>query len=766
MFNYLSDVIYHPQKASLDIESLPEDFREFGEGLVFFVECVKETRVFANALSKGDLTFAPPSSDNELAAPLKALQSSLRHVAWQTQQVAKGDYKQTVEFMGEFANAFNIMVNQLERQRSDLIEAKKAAEAASESKSAFLATVSHEIRTPLNAILGLSTMELEKDLPPKTHINLEKIFSSGSNLLNIVNDILDISKIEAGGFEIVPGSYAVPNMVSDVVELNMVRLESKSIDFELEVDETIPIKLYGDELRVKQILNNLLSNAFKYTEKGRVVFETTWRREENEAILIFRVTDTGIGIKKEDVPKIFREYSQLNQRANRNIEGTGLGLSITKHLVDLMKGTFTVESEYGVGSCFSVELPQGIVSTISIGPSFTEGLRTFKFERNRRKRDRNLVRAHMPYGKVLIVDDVVTNLDVAKGLMMPYKLTIDCVMSGVEAVEKIRAISQSEDEPKYDIVFMDHMMPEMDGIEATRIIREEIGTPYAKSVPIVALTANALSGNEDMFLTKGFNAYLSKPIDIMVLDMLLNKWVRDIQSEESLRLAERRKIDKCKLSNAATIPRELIKIGLVGVDVEKGLEMYGGDETLLTIYRSFVTHTRQLLDILDNALMEIKDGACKQYSIIVHGLKGSSNGIYATEVAKLALKLEQAANANDISTIKANHEHFVSTTHALIQSLEEFLLKISKSNAESSGNGNGKERKSAPEPQILEKIKEAAKHFKTSLMENFMAEIEQYEYDSGSDLVAWLRQNVDELEYEAIVKRLEDSGQMSQRLSS
>ena len=748
LFAYLGDVIYHPQKATLNLESLPEDFRELGEGLKFFVGCVQEMRAFAIALSKGDLSFKTPSTDNELAAPLKGLQASLKHVAWQTQQVAKGDYKQRVEFMGDFSNAFNMMIDQLERQRSDLIEAKKTAEAASESKTAFLATVSHEIRTPLNSILGLSTMELEKNLPSQTRSNLERIFSSGSNLLSIVNDILDISKIEAGGFLLTPADYVVPNMINDVVELSIVRFETKDLVFELDIDQSIPIKMNGDELRVKQILNNLLSNACKYTEEGSVKFEIGWRNLGSYGILKFSVTDTGIGIRREDIPKLFKEYSQLNQRPNRNIEGTGLGLVITKHLVDMMSGSLTVESEYGVGSRFVVEIPQRIISDVPIGRALADGLKNFQFDGNRRKRDRNLVRAHMPYGRVLIVDDVITNLDVAKGLMLPYELNIDCATSGMEAINRVEAIGEAAPKERYDIIFMDHMMPEMDGVEATRIIREEIGSAYAQTVPIVALTANALAGNEDMFLSKGFNDYLSKPIDIIKLDAILNKWVRDIQSDQTLRAAERRKADKLVIEERGSIAPEYLDDEIAGLDLKTGMTTFGNESTFLKILQSYVTHTKSML----NKLNITSGSQLEEYAIIVHGLKGASRGIFATEVGKLAEDLERSAKSNDFATVMAKKSYLLETTKTLVADIEKYLAKVAEKPVPSSS----RERKTAPEPEILEKMRDAAKRFKTSLMEDFMAEIERYDYESGAELVNWLRRSVNELEYGAIVERLED----------
>ncbi|MDR3123934.1 MAG: response regulator, partial [Treponema sp.] len=401
-----------------------------------------------------------------------------------------------------------------------LIQAKEDALASARAKSDFLARMSHEIRTPLNAVLGLSEVELQGSLPERTRVNLEKIHRSGSHLLEIVNDILDISKIESGNFEIVPAEYELYEIINDVIQINILRIGIKPIEFKLEIDETVPSKLYGDKLRIKQVLNNILSNAFKYTEEGRVRLTITWEKMEDTALIGFAVEDTGRGIKPEDLEKLFAEYTQFETAANRRIEGTGLGLSIAKGLAETMGGSIVAESEYGKGSVFLLQLPQRILDQTPVGAEQAENLRNLRFNSNRsRGRGSNLIRSSMPYGKVLVVDDLETNLDVMTGLLMPYGLRVDTVLSGQEAVERIRA-----EEVRYDLVFMDHMMPGMDGIEAARIIRNEIGSDYARQVAMVALTANAISGMKEMFLNCGFTDFISKPIDIYHLDMLLNRW--------------------------------------------------------------------------------------------------------------------------------------------------------------------------------------------------------------------------------------------------
>jgi signal transduction histidine kinase/AmiR/NasT family two-component response regulator len=422
----------------------------------------------------------------------------------------------------------------LVRQRTkELRKQTRLAMEASRSKSLFLARMSHEIRTPLNAIIGLSEVALRDNLSEQTRSNLEKILASGSNLLAIVNDILDISKIEAGNFEIKAKDFDVPSLINDVVQLNLVRIGSKNISFALKIRNNIPARLRGDELRLKQVLNNLLSNAFKYTEKGRVLFSVRSRSEGDEALLRCAVADTGVGIKKEELGKLFKEYSQMKSRPDHNVEGTGLGLSIAKHLAELMGGTIRVKSRYGTGSIFMVTFRLKIVDETPIDLETAENLRKLRFIKDRVLGHRNLIRAYMPQGRVLVVDDVMTNLAVARGLMIPYGLTIDCVRSGREAIDIIRAVSdKAPASEKYDIIFMDHMMPGLDGVEATRIIRKEIGTEYARSVPIVALTANALSGSREMFLQNGFNGFISKPIDIFELDAALNQWVNRKESAE------------------------------------------------------------------------------------------------------------------------------------------------------------------------------------------------------------------------------------------
>jgi PAS domain S-box-containing protein len=614
---------------------------------------------------------------------------------------------------------------------TDYIEARRAEE-ASQAKSAFLANISHEIRTPLNAVIGLSEIELQNSLPSGTHDNIETIYRSGSTLLGIINDILDISKIESGKFEIKPAVYDFPNLISDTIHLNIVRIASKPIVFEPQISDDIPVKLYGDEIRVKQILNNILSNAFKYTAQGKVSLKITCERRGSDAWLEFVVSDTGIGIKKDDMENIFAEYRQLDTDANRKIEGTGLGLSICKKLVCLMEGTINVESEYGRGSVFTVRIRQEIADPAPIGIETAQNLKTFRLMDSRTAK--NLRRTKMPDGKVLIVDDVVTNLDVAKGLMAPYELTIHTASNGRRAIEMIR-----EEKTLYDAIFMDHMMPDIDGIETVRAIRGEIGTEYAKNVPIIALTANALVGNENMFLENGFQGYISKPIDVVKLDALLNKWILEKRPEAA---GQRDGAETTSDSAPRLIADEF---QIEGLAISSGISRFGGEEQYLEILRSYVINTPPLLD----RARRVDEKSLSEYAIMIHGIKGACAGISAGAAERMAQDLERAAKNGDMETVSAQNGPFIQIAERLIADISAMIEKIDSSRP--------KEHRNTPDKVLIDKILECCKRYDVTGMEEAMSEIERYEYESGNDLVEWLRKKLDNLEYDQILARLENN---------
>ena len=521
--------------------------------------------------------------------------------------------------------------------------AVREAEAANKAKSSFLSTMSHEIRTPMNAILGITEIQLQNDaLDHDVKEALSRVHSSGDLLLGIINDILDLSKIEAGKLELVIEEYMLDSLISDTAQLNMMRIGGKPIAFKLFIDENLPACLLGDELRVKQILNNVLSNAFKYTAAGTVklsVVKETANGGNNEVTLAFIISDTGQGMTKEQMNIMYDEYARFNMEANRSTEGTGLGMTITRNLVRLMNGEISIESKPGQGTTVTVILPQGRIGSEILGREKSENLQMFRTGSRAQMKRVQITREPMPYGSVLIVDDVETNIYVAQGLLSPYKLKIDSADSGYAAIEKIKRGNI------YDIVFMDHMMPKMDGMETTKIIR---GIGY--ELPIVALTANAVTGQAEIFLGSGFDDYISKPIDVRQLNAVLNKFIRDKQPPEIIeRARKQREEDKTRV-------------------VEKTPQL-----TINPRFAEiFARDAQKALTALE-ALYEKIDGAneddLRSYIINVHGMKGALANIGQTDLSAVAAKLETAGREGKFEIISSETSAFLCSLQAYIEEI-------------------------------------------------------------------------------------------------
>ena len=383
--------------------------------------------------------------------------------------------------------------------------------AATKAKSDFLANMSHEIRTPINAIMGMNEMVLQESNQDSVKEYAKDISSASENLLRIVNDILDFSKIESGKLEIINDNYDLGEIIYDVTTLVNMKAENKGLKLNVIVDENLPSKLYGDDKRVRGIITNILNNAVKYTEQGFVNLVINGVTKDNIVELNIRVEDSGQGIREEDIDKIFSGFSQVNVKKNKNIEGTGLGLSITKHLVELMDGTITVESEFGKGSIFTVILPQQVVSSDKMGNYMSHrhvSSDAVTTESNE---------LEIPEARILVVDDTPLNLKVISKFLTKTKAEVECVSSGEEMLALIQ-------EQTYDIIFLDHMMPNMDGIEALNASKA-LSNNKCKNVPVIALTANAIVGAKEMYLEAGFNDYLSKPIKIETLYEMLTKYL-------------------------------------------------------------------------------------------------------------------------------------------------------------------------------------------------------------------------------------------------
>jgi signal transduction histidine kinase/CheY-like chemotaxis protein len=599
-------------------------------------------------------------SKEEIAENLnKAFEDGYCRFEWMHQTLNGEPISTEITLLRDQYRGENIVVGytrDLREQKAMLREMERAqvAEDSNKAKSNFLARVSHEIRTPMNAILGITEIQLQKErILPEMRESFGKIHDSGYLLLNIINDILDLSKIESGKLELSPVMYDVPSLINDTVHLNIMRYDSKPIEFILLVDKNIPVTLFGDELRIKQILNNLLSNAFKYTDRGNITFSVDadypQQKVASHLTLVFRVIDSGQGMTPEQISRLFDEYSRFNIEANRTTEGTGLGMSITRNLVRMMNGEIFVESKPGKGTTFTVRLPQGTVGAENMGSELVENLQQFRFGKSlQMEKAPQLVREYMPYGKVLIVDDVETNLYVARGLMAPYGLSIETVISGFEAIEKIKSGSI------YDIIFMDHFMPKMDGIETTKIIRS-----LEYTHPIIALTANALSGQSEMFLANSFDGFISKPIDIRQLNASLNKLIRDKYPPEVVQAARQQKDELKKLSS------------------DNGMQQYVTAE----LAEIFIRDAEKAMVKLDSIYK--KGDACgdddiQNYVVIAHAMKSALANIGESEISLLAQKLEQAGRERNIDLIINETQPFLTTLQEVIEKIrpEEITEKI------------------------------------------------------------------------------------------
>lgn len=541
-------------------------------------------------------------------------------------------------------------------------EEKQRAEAASVAKSAFLANMSHEIRTPINAILGMNEMILRENKDEQIAEYARNVHTAGNSLLYLVNDVLDISKIESGKLEIVDTNYDTASFIHDCYNMIAEKTEKKGLELKIECQPSVPAQMRGDEVRLRQIVTNLLSNAAKYTEKGSIMLAVDSRREQNQFLLVIKVKDTGIGIKEENIGTLFTQFVRFDLEKNRNIEGTGLGLAITKQLVTLMKGDIKVDSIYGVGSCFTVTVPQQVIDETPIG-DFHQRYRDMNWDNSvcRQKID-------APGARVLVVDDVEVNLKVMVNLLKATRIQVDVAHSGMQC------ISMAE-QNLYDVIFLDHMMPEMDGMETFARMRG-MESFINRSTPVIMLTANAISGVREQYLQAGFADYLSKPVSGDKLENMLLKYLPKSKIKQAVPASPEKPESKAAVESEAEetavadgVCEELQKLVKLypGVDIARGLSTCGDSvEMYIEIAQSFCE---------DSKLEELKEyygrRDAKNYQILAHGTKSAALSIGFSGLSKSAKALEDAAKEEDWDYIDGNHSAFIAEYQRALEAIAQ-----------------------------------------------------------------------------------------------
>lgn len=619
-------------------------------------------------------------------------------------------------------------VTQMHQLMDALVEEKERADEANRAKSAFMSNMSHEIRTPMNAIVGMTEILMRSDLPETEREYLGNIQRSGNALIGIINDILDFSKIESGKMKLVEEDYAPLPMLQDLKMIILNRIGSKMIQLEYEIDEKLPAKLHGDELRIRQVLINIANNAVKFTDEGYVRLTVKVKEVvEDRAEIYFSIKDSGQGIAPEDMNKLFGAYSQVDTKKNHKKEGTGLGLAISKQFVEMMGGSIQVKSKYGEGSEFYFTIPQRIV----------DFRKTSEVKEELRSTNENVLNFTAPLATIMVVDDNEMNRKVALGLLAPLKMQIDTAENGKQALDMIC-------KKKYDLIFMDHMMPVMDGIEATKCLRAMEGD-YYKNLPVIALTANAIVEARAKFYEAGMNDFTAKPIDLKEICTKIRKWLpaeyvveNSMNSDDTGEQTEAGKLAD-RENEAETMPV------IEGLDITEGIKNSGTKELFFSLLGDFY----KLIDMKSTKMEKcLADGLIRDYTIEVHALKNTARMIGAMELSKWCYELEMAGNAKEAEKLTKETPGMLQ----LYRSYKEILKPYAKLQNE--------EKKQVSKEEIIEdlqKLRDAIDTFDLDMADEIMKRLEEYQFPEEMEpLLEELRAYVADVAMEEIMTTAEN----------
>lgn len=767
-------------------------------GLMAFSAPIVAGNKMAGCLIGGQVLQEPLDAEKikETAKRTGADEKALFKAAENIKIMDKAEIEKAALALYDIANVLSEVANNKNQIYLNNLQLEKA----SHMKSDFLANMSHEIRTPMNAVIGMAEMALREEISPAARNYISQIKSSGQSLLTIINDILDFSKIESGKMDINEVDYEPMSVINDVVNIIMTRIGNKKVELTLNINPGLPHELHGDNIRIKQVLVNLANNAVKFTDKGNVHLSMDFKPSGKDGIIMLvSISDTGHGIKKEDMKKLFKSFQQVDSKRNRNIEGTGLGLAICKQLISLMGGEIHAESVYGKGSMFTFKLPQKVInarpsigksgekivaaglieniyiekeikndlprfgaSYFSIGseeelylleekkvsyffieqPLFTDTVMDFMKEKPeikgivlinfRSTRSYNIPNVRVikkplyslnlasifqgedvysnfsqieaddfdftaPEAEILVVDDNSVNLTVVQGLLNPLSMKIETALSGKEAVNKIT-------NKKYDIIFMDHMMPEMDGVETTRVIRRMLGENG--QVPIIALTANAVDGTRELFISEGMDDFVTKPIELRIITSKLKKW---LPKEKIIR-------EKRKEENNEEKP--VTKIQITGLDVDLAMKLLGREELFWSVLKEYY----RVIEKKYNLIKEYEQKErWQEYTVEVHGLKSASRQIGANNLADMAERMEAAGNAKDARLI---HK----TTPAMLEEYIKYKDILKPYFTEKNKEHGGRQADSKKLNEFFARMETALEDLDMDKMEEVINDMEKYSY--------------------------------------